>query len=81
MVRECSIAAARSVMFQGLTRMAPAPSDWAAPANSLSTNTPAQPGLYYVSTVMVMVTVMVTVKVKVKGMLMVQENFDKRDNL
>jgi hypothetical protein len=36
------MAAAMSVMFQGLTSIAPAPSDCAAPANSLSTNTPAR---------------------------------------
>lgn len=35
------MAAARSVMFHGLTKMAPAPSDCAAPANSLNTSTPA----------------------------------------
>ena len=39
-VRECLIAAARSVMFQGFTKIAPAPKDWAAPANSLKTRTP-----------------------------------------
>ena len=36
------MAAARSVMFQGFTRIAPAPRDWAAPANSLSTRTPGK---------------------------------------
>ena len=41
MVRASSMAAAMSVIFQGLTRMAPAPSDCAAPANSLNTSTPA----------------------------------------
>ena len=43
MVRASSMAAAMSVMFQGLTRIAPAPRDCAAPANSLSTSTPAWP--------------------------------------
>ncbi len=44
MVRASSIAAAMSVMFQGFTRIAPAPNDCAAPANSLSTSTPAEQG-------------------------------------
>ena len=43
MVSASSMAAAMSVMFQGLTRMAPAPSDCAAPANSLRMSTPARP--------------------------------------
>lgn len=48
MVSASSMAAAMSVMFQGFTKMAPAPSDCAAPANSDSTSTPgtetAKPG-------------------------------------
>lgn len=43
MVRASSMAAAMSVMFQGFTRIAPAPKLWAAPANSDSTSTPARP--------------------------------------
>ena len=35
------MAADRSVMFQGLTNMAPAPRDCEAPVNSLSIRTPA----------------------------------------
>ena len=35
------MAADKSVMFQGLTNMAPAPRDCDAPVNSLSINTPA----------------------------------------
>ena len=42
MVSASSMAAAMSVMFQGFTRMAPAPSDCAAPANSLRMSTPAR---------------------------------------
>ena len=35
------MAADKSVMFQGFTRMAPAPRDWDAPVNSLRISTPA----------------------------------------
>ena len=35
------MAADKSVMFQGFTRIAPAPRDWDAPVNSLRISTPA----------------------------------------
>ena len=35
------MAADKSVMFQGFTRIAPAPSDWDTPVNSLRISTPA----------------------------------------
>lgn len=40
-VRALRMAAAMSLMFQGFTKIAPAPSDCAAPANSLKMSTPA----------------------------------------